>query len=369
MSRSGGRDADGDRACDRCLSRPWLLGALSGHLDRQRAKLHDLLELSSDRLIAALGGSLRPALERQLDHFDAQSVRWRALDAGLELICRCDPGYPGRLAGLASAPAVLYVAGGLGRFLELAGTDTVAVVGARRASPYGTDVARSLSRGLAGTGVPVVSGMAFGIDSAAHTGALACEGPTIAVLPGPADAPYPRSRSGLYRKLLGAGVAVSELPPGIPTRRWMFPARNRIIAAVASMTVVVEAGPRSGALLTAACAQELGRPVGAVPGRVTSSQATGPNRLLAEGARVIRDAQDALDALFGAGARVASRETRPKLDQDESALLRAIAEGRDTAAALSRAGIAPAQGLVALASLELSGYIRRGPGGRFAVVP
>ena len=362
-------DGKRNRACDVCLARPWLLGALSGHLDRQRAKIDDLLALSNEELIAALAGALREELERQLEHFDAQSVRWRALDAGLELICRHDPRYPGRLADLANAPAVLHVAGGLDRFLQLAGADPVAVVGARRASPYGTDVAQSLSRTLAGAGVPVVSGLAFGIDSAAHTGALACDGPTVAVLPGPADAPYPRARRGLYRKLLVAGVAVSELPPGIPIRRWMFPARNRIIAALASITVVVEAGARSGALLTAACARELGRPVGAVPGRVTSSQAIGPNRLLAEGARVIRDAQDVLDALFGAGVRVASRETRPKLDAGESALLRAIAEGQDTAAALSRAGIAPHRGLAALASLELSGYIRRGPGGRFAVVP
>jgi DNA processing protein len=149
----------------------------------------------------------------------------------------------------------------------------------------------------------------------------------------------------------------------------MFPARNRIIAALASMTVVVEAASRSGALLTAERARELGRVVGAVPGRVTSSQATGPNRMLAEGARVIRDAQDVLDALFGVGARVASSEDRPILDYEAAALLRAIADGHDTAGALAGAGIAPERGLAALASLELSGYIRRGPGGRFVVVP
>ena len=357
------------RCCAGCLARPWLLGALSGHLDQQRAAVGDLLALGDEDLVAAVGGGFRSELEAQLERFDAEPVRWRAVDAGLEVICRCDAAFPERLRDLANAPAVLYVAGGLDRFLALSAGDPVAVVGARAASPYGVDAARSLSRGLASAGVPVVSGMALGIDSAAHAGAVTSGGPTIAVLPGPADAPYPRSRRGLYRKLLDAGVAISELPPGIPVRRWMFPARNRLIAALARMTVVVEAGERSGALLTAACARELGRILGAVPGRVTAPQSVGPNRLLAEGARVVRDTQDVLDALFGEGARVASRETRPELGDRGSALLRAIADGHDTTAALARAGIDPGGGLAELASLELAGYVRRGPGGRFAVIP
>ncbi len=356
-------------ACGRCLARPWLLGALSGHLDQQRAEIDDLLVLRNEDLIAAVGGGLGEELGRQLECFDAESVRWRSLDAGLELICGCDPAYPLRLRELASAPAVLHIAGGLERFLALASADPVAVVGARKASPYGTDIARSLGRGLASAGVPVLSGMALGIDSAAHDGALCAEGPTIAVLPGPADAPYPRSRRRLYRKLVSSGVAVSELPPGIPVRRWMFPARNRIIAALGAMTVVVEAGGRSGALLTAGSARELGRAVGAVPGRVTSSQSVGPNRLLAEGARLVRDPQDVLDALFGAGVRVAAGDLRPELDEPAASLLRAIADGHDTVTALARAGVTPDRGLAALASLELSGHVRRGPGGRFSVVP
>jgi DNA processing protein len=346
-----------------------LLGALSGHLDQQRRAIDELLALPNDELVAAVGGGFRRELEAQLESFEADPVRWRALDADLEMICRCDASFPERLRELPNAPAVLYVAGGLNRLLELAAADPVAVVGARAASPYGIDVARSLSRGLASSGIPVVSGMALGIDSAAQAAAVASDGTTIAVLPGPADAPYPPSRRGLYRRLLGAGVAISELPPGIPVRRWMFPARNRLIAGLAATTVVVEAGERSGALLTAACARELGRLVGAVPGRVTSPQAVGCNQLLADGARVVRDAQDVLDALFGEGARVALREKRPELDERGAALLRAIAEGHDTAAALTRAGIDAGEGLAELASLELAGYTRRGPGGRFTVLP
>jgi DNA processing protein len=148
----------------------------------------------------------------------------------------------------------------------------------------------------------------------------------------------------------------------------MFPARNRIIAALASMTIVVEAGARSGALLTAAFARALGRDVGAVPGRVTSAQAVGPIGLLADGARVIACAQDVLDAIFGAGARSALVDARPRLDGEQRALLRAIAAGQDSSAALAGAGIPPQQRLAELASLELAGYIRREPGGRYAVI-
>ena len=357
------------RACDHCLARAWLLGAVSGHLDQLRGEIQAVLALASDELVAAVGGRRRAELACRLARFDPEPARRQSEDAGLELICRCDRDYPTRLAELPSAPAVLHVAGGLERFLALAAADPVAIVGARHASSYGLDVARSLGRGLASAGVAVVSGMAVGIDSAAHAGALAIEGPTIAVLPGPADAPYPRAKRGLYRQLVRVAAAVSELPGGVAVRRWMFPARNRIIAALAAMTVVVEAGDRSGALLTAACARDLDRPVGAVPGRITAPQAAGPNDLLAGGAHVIRGPQGVLDAAFGAGARRARADERGELDGEQRSLLLAIADGRDTAGALSRAGIAPERGLAVLGALELAGYIRRAPGGRFTVVP
>ena len=132
---------------------------------------------------------------------------------------------------------------------------------------------------------------------------------------------------------------------------------------------MVEAGGRSGSLVTARCARELGRSVGAVPGRVTTPRAAGPNALLADGARVVRDTQDVLDALFGAGVRTANSERRSELDLVQSAVLAEIASGQGTAEALARAGVPPERGLAVIASLELEGYIRRGPGGRFTVVP
>jgi DNA processing protein len=356
-------------ACEHCLARAWLLGALSGHLDRARAAIDRLLTLEDRDLIAALGGRRRAELEQGLDRFDPDAARGRARAAGLELICRCDPVYPWRLESLPAPPAVLHLAGSVERFQRLVAADPVAIVGARRASEYGLDVARSLGRGLACARVTVVSGMALGVDSAAHDGALSVDGPTIAVLPGPADRPYPPGKRGIYRRLVASAAAVSELPPGVTIRRWMFPARNRVIAALAAMTVVVEAGSRSGALLTARFAQALERPVGAVPGRITSPPSAGPNELLARGATVVRGAQDVLDAVFGAGARVAASDPRPELEPELHQLLAAIAAGQDSAGALARAGIAPERGLAALASLELAGYLHRGAGGRYSVLP
>jgi DNA processing protein len=230
-------------------------------------------------------------------------------------------------------------------------------------------MAHGLSRELAGAGVTVVSGMALGIDAAAHSGALESAGRTVAVLPGPADRPYPREKRRLYRSIVERGTAVSELAGEVGVRRWMFLARNRLIAALSAMTVVVEAADRSGALVTTRVAQELGRPVGAVPGRVTSRQAAGPNRLLAEGAHAVRGGQDVLDALFGVGVRRAGDHRRAELSPEQQRLLSALGDGSDTSDALARAGIETERGLAAMAELELDGYIRRGPGGRFEVMP
>ena len=356
-------------ACDACLRWTWLLGRMAGHLDHARARIAAVLELDEDELIAALGGDLGGDLLRERDSVDPERQRDRCSEAGLQLVCRCDPAYPVRLRDLPAPPRVLHVVGGLDRFLELTARDPVAIVGSRAASSYGTGVARSLGAALGRAGVTVLSGMAHGIDSAAHVGALDAQAPTIAVLPGPADRPYPASRRGLHRRVVATGAAVSELPPGTPVRRWMFPARNRIIAALAAMTVVVEAGERSGSLVTAGFAQQLARPVGAVPGQITRPQAAGSNALLAGGATVVRGPQDVLDELFGVGVRAAADDDRPELTDELALLLAGLADGHGTSTALVRAGYEPEEGLAALASLELAGYVRREGGGRYAVIP
>ncbi len=359
-------EAGWGRACDSCLARTWLIGRLGGHIDLVRGRIEEVLELEDEALIPALGGGEEGRVREELEALDVDSVRARSDAAGLETICACDPGYPPALRALAAPPAVLHVAGGRERLLELAGQDPVALVGSRRASPYGMEMAGKLGRGLACAGITVVSGMALGIDSAAHAGALEVGAPTVAVLPGSAHRPYPAGKRVLHRRIVAAGAAVSELGPGTSVRRWMFLARNRIIAGLAAMTVVVEAGEHSGSLVTARAAAGLGRPVGAVPGRVTTPQAAGPHDLLASGASLVRGPQDVLDHLFGSGVRVvapAEREPPSKLRP----LLTAIAEGHDTGVALVRAGLSAEEGLPALAALELEGFVRRGPGGRFSV--
>ena len=365
------------RACPSCLRRTWLLARLASHLEVVRGSIDALLGLDDDTLIEAVAGQHRGAITRELMGFDDRAARERCEAAGVETICRCRPDYPPRLRALDNPPAVLHVLGGLDRLLELAAGDPVAIVGARRASRYGLEVAFALGRGLGAASVGVVSGMALGVDSAAHAGALEGgrgtgspdgRGATIAVLPGPAERPYPASKRSLHRRICAGGVAVSELPPGTDVWRWMFPARNRLIAALAALTIVVEAGERSGALLTAAIARRLERPVGAVPGRVTAPLAAGPHRLLVTGAVLIRDAQDALDAVFGAGVRTVV-DPRPALAGAERRLLQAIASCDDTPTALGRAGLRVQDGLAMLASLELGGYVRREPGGRYAVMP
>ena len=357
------------RACDRCLKRTWLLARLSGHLDQARGRAEEVLELADTELLAALAGPRRGAVAAEYERVQPGALSHRVSAAGLEPICRCDPRYPQPLLALSSPPSVLHVGGGLERLLEIVSGEPVAIVGARRASGYGLEVARSLGRGLGSAGVAVVSGMAIGIDSAAHAGALDAAAHTVAVLPGGAEQPYPPGKRSLYKRIREAGAVVSELPPGTAVRRWMFPARNRIIAGLSAATVVVEARERSGALLTAARAVELGRAVGAVPGRVTSPLATGPHRLLARGATIVRGPQDVLDLLFGRGVRTAPAQARAALADDLERVLRKISDGHDTIAALARAGLPADQALTALSALELAGYIRREAGGRYMVVP
>ena len=242
----------------------------------------------------------------------------------------------------------------------------VAIVGARRAGADGLQVAHSLGRGLAAAGVTVISGMALGSDSAAHAGAREVGGPTSTVLAGGADVAYPASKRSLHRELVRTQAAVSEMPPGFQPFRWCFPARNRTIAGLASLTIVVEAAERSGSLITAELAQELGRAVGAVPGPVTAARCAGSNALLRDGALVIRNAQDALDEALGIGVATALTGRSPdELEPALRALLRRVEEGRDTVSALAASPAEAQHALASLTELELLGFLRRGPGGRY----
>jgi DNA processing protein len=362
-------------ACGDCLARTWLIARLAGSIEiarQQRRRLREILALPDEKLIAGLAGVRAAEISDELERLDVDDLREATDRAGLEAVCRHDPAYPARLSDLVDAPAVLFVAGGIERLVALAGGDledgarAVAVVGTRRASPDGLEVATSLGRGLAAAGVTVVSGMALGVDSAAHGGAVVGSGRTIAVLAGGADVPYPPTKARLYGRILERGCVVGELPPGFVAMRWCFPARNRIIAALAHMTVVVEAARRSGSLITAEIAIDLGREVGAVPGPVTAWRSAGTNALLRDGATLVRHAGDALDVAVGIERREAAPLHLPARLRD---LLVEVADGRDTLAALTHAPADVHPTLAGLTELELLGHIRRVAGGRYVVIP
>jgi DNA processing protein len=270
-----------------------------------------------------------------------------------------EPGYPACLRDLGEdAPKELYGAGDRDAVTRLAHQATVTIVGSRRASSYGLRIAEQLGRDLASAGVTVVSGMAWGVDSAAHRGALAGGGPTLAVLAGGPDVVYPPSAARLYRDILASGAAIGERAPGTRPERWSFPVRNRIMAALAKLVVVVEAADPSGSLITARDAIErLGREVGAVPGQVGMRTAAGTNALLADGAAVIRCAEDVLDRLAGVGARIV-RRAGPALDPELARALELVEAGASTPDALAAAGGSDPHGAaVALVRLELLGYL------------
>jgi DNA processing protein len=342
------------------------------------------LALTDGELLALASASRRGALAEQYASFDERGWRERCRQAGLELVCRHEAGYPAGCRDLASAPAALHAAGGLERMSAALSQPTVAIVGSRGPSDYGRDVAHALARGLAAAGVTVVSGLAYGIDAAAHAGAIAGRGATIAVLAGGAEVAYPARHRALYEQVLGSGGTISEMPAGSRAFRWCFLARNRVIAALAGAVIVVEARTSSGSLLTARLARELGRPVGAVPGRVTASLAAGPLQMLRTGARVVRDAHDALELVCGPGlhgapglaadARTtgveASRAPPPTdLDAELRALLESISDGEDTPERLVTAGHEAEEVSRGLGELELLGYVRRSLDGSYVVVP
>jgi DNA processing protein len=357
-------------ACDECLRRSWLVARLAPNIERASAdapgrRSPELLALPNDRLARALDRRGGERLSREAASRDAGELRRQVIAAGAWACCRHDPRYPEGLGGWDQAPATLFGIGGSALLDELAPSACVTVVGARRASSHGRGVATELGRELAAAGVVVVSGMALGIDSSAHEGALAAGGRTVAVLGSGPDVPHPASKRRLWRELTARGLVLSELPPGTTPWRWTFPARNRIMAAVAAITVVVEARCRSGSLITASMAQDLGREVGAVPGAVGSSGAEGTNSLLRDGAQVIRGAQDVLDSLLGPGAPRLAR-IGPPLAPGLRRVLELVDGGRSSADAVARdGGLQPGEVAGALTRLELLGYLRSGATGGY----
>jgi DNA processing protein len=310
-------------------------------LDEQRSSRFERFRASLDErgLLAALA---------------ARGIRW---------VARCEPGFPARLRSIHDPPPGLFVRGTAR--LDLLDTPCVAVVGARACSAYGSQVAVELARGLARAGVVVVSGLARGIDAAAHRGALE-SGTTVAVLGCGIDRDYPRAHRSLAASIAENGLIVSEYPPGVEPAPWRFPARNRIVAGLCEATVVVEARERSGALITADLALDEGRDVLAVPGEVTSLLSKGTNALLRLGAVPVTCVDDVL-AVVGVDAVPASPAAlEPRL----AAVRAAVADAPAAADEIVRAtGLRAAIVAAALAELELAGVVVQADGLFRVVMP
>lgn len=258
------------------------------------------------RLLARFGspgkvlGASQAALEEVVPRSLAERIRGyrgavdvgaqeRALgEFGARLVTMDDPDYPEALAEIYSPPLVLFVRGDI----RAASACGVAIVGTRKPSPYGLRAAEYLARDLAAHGVTVISGMAQGIDAAAHRGALDAGGRTIAVLGCGTDIAFPRQHAALMEEIIANGCVISQFPFGMKPLAGNFPQRNRIISGLAQGVAVVEAAPRSGALITARAAAEQGREVFAVPGMITERNAQGPHALIQQGAKLVQNAQD-----------------------------------------------------------------------------
>jgi len=317
-----------------------------------------------------------PTLARAIVEFSKQEEVLRELERldrmKIRMVLYKTPEYPAQLANISDPPPILFVKG------EILPQDkaAVAIVGSRAASQQGLAVTRRLARELAGAGITVVSGMARGIDSEAHKGALAGGGRTIAVLGCGPNVIYPPENRELFSRITEQGAVVSEYSLDVKPDAVHFPSRNRIISGLCLGVTVVEAAPQSGSLITARLALEQGREVFAVPGHVDSMRSRGTNRLIREGARLVETAQDILEelrpALEGwirphAESSMEQSQDKEPLSLEEEKLLGILEEGEqihiDTI--ISKSGFPPSKTSSLLLQLELKNMVRQLPGKRF----
>lgn len=285
----------------------------------------------------------------------AEAACQQAARCGFRWLAAEDPSFPSVLLALADPPLGLFIRG------QVPEGPAAAIVGSRRASAYGREVAYYLGKELAAAGVWVVSGMARGVDTAAHRGVLASTGRTVAVWGCGPDRVYPPENRELAELIAQRGALVTEYPPGTPPRPENFPERNRLIAGLAQVLVVVEADARSGALLSAKLALEEGRDVMAVPGSVFSPLSAGPNALLRAGAAPAVCAQDVLDAL---GVRAPAAAPPPQPNKEGLLRFLPLGESLTVDELAARSGLSIAEVLQEVARCELSGLVRREGDGR-----
>jgi DNA processing protein len=295
----------------------------------------------------------------------AEAVLAGAGQAGIHAVVKDSDAYPLAMAEIPEPPPLLWVRG------DLRPEDhAVAIVGSRAATPHALEMAHRLGEGLARAGVVVVSGLARGVDAAAHRGALAGEGRTLAVLGSGVDVIYPAEHRALADQIVASGALVSEFLPGTGPLAWHFPRRNRIISGLSAGVVVVEAAARSGSLITAARALDQGRAVMAVPGGVLSGRNRGAHGLLKDGARMVESVEDILEELHYVGATAvmtgaARGEGGARAPDDPLLHAMAVGEPYDIGSLCDQTGLETVRVLGRLAELELGGWVTRAGGGRF----
>ena len=318
----------------------------------------------------------RTSLTTVLDALGVPEIEWQPLDAaarsrtdialaesrnaGMDAIAWFDPRYPALLNCVPDPPPVLWTRGSA----DVLGQPAVAIVGSRAATTYALDVGARLGGELAERGVIVVSGLARGVDSAAHRGSLDAGGPTIAVLGSGLDRVYPPEHENLAQTIAENGVVVSELGPGAAPAPENFPLRNRIISGISLAVVVVEASEKSGSLITARCATEQGRDVMAVPGSVLTGRNRGSHSLLKDGAKVVETADDILEELGWPAAR-AVVETAKLLTRDPLLARMEAGEVYSLEELVAATSTAASKLLPRLMDLELQGHVTAVGGGRF----
>jgi DNA processing protein len=316
-----------------------------------------VFELPAAALDQALPPRQREAFNQPPEHLGRlieQAGAWLA-EPGQTLLALGDPDYPPQLLATADPPLLLWLQGRR----ELLATPSLAVVGSRNPTAQGADNARAFSRALAREGYTIVSGLALGVDAAAHEGALDAPGATIAVVGTGLDQVYPRRNAGLAARLLaGGGLIVSEYALGMPVLPANFPKRNRIIAGLSRGCLVVEAAVQSGSLITARLAAEAGREVFAIPGSIHSPQSRGCHALIRQGAKLVESAEDVLEELWGQATPAAPEIA--ETPHEQQALLDVM--GFDPVsldALMARSGWPAAELSAALLELELDGQIAR----------
>lgn len=343
-----------------------LAPGIGGETQRRLLAAFGLPERIFSASPASLASAMPLKLAEQLLSYDAQdeieaALAWAAAP-GNAILTLADAAYPQRLLDTPDPPTVLYA---MGR-TQLLNAPAIAIVGSRNATPQGEANAEAFAAALADAGLAIVSGLALGIDAAAHRGGLRGKASTIAVIGTGIDRVYPPRNQALAREIAERGAIVSEFPLGTPALRENFPRRNRIISGLARGCLVVEAAERSGSLITARQAGEQGRDVFAIPGSIHSPLSKGCHKLIKQGAKLVDDARDILDELGFCAAAERKSAAAPQPDTETVKLLACLGyDSCDVDTLALRSGLTTERLYAILLEMELDGRIASLPGGRF----